>query len=215
MTIELLSIFAAISAIMALKFSLKENLKWFSVFKPLTTILIIIIALIIFQKQGSTYSKIIIVALIFALIGDIFLIDNKHFIQGLSSFIFAHIFFIISFTSIFGFYWNLIPLVLLVMIGAAYYSFLRKDLNTYKLPVLLYITVILVMNWQAVSLIIIGHKFIFIALAIASLLFSFSDAIIAFTKFKKDFKTANLLILSTYWIAIYTFTIAGLYLTKM
>jgi pyruvate oxidase len=55
-------------------------------------------------------------------------------------------------------------------------------------------------------------KAIFYSLAIASILFSFSDSILAYNKFKKPFKSAETLILSTYWIAIFTFTIVGLYI---
>ena len=70
------------------------------------------------------------------------------------------------------------------------------------------------MNWQALSLVITSHELIFIGIAIASVLFSFSDAVIAYNKFKSPFKIAEILILSTYWISIYIFTIAGLYVVK-
>ncbi len=215
MKIELLSLVAVITAIMAIVFRQRENTKMYSVFKPLTTILIIIIGLIIFQNQRSNYSIIIITALIFSLIGDVFLINKKYFLHGLSSFLFAHICFTIGFTSIFGFNWNVIPLIVLVGVGGTYYNFLRKDLKKYSIPVLVYITVIVVMNWQAIGLIIIKHDLIFISIAIASILFSFSDSIIAYNKFKKPFKIAEILILSTYWISIYIFTIAGQYLENI
>lgn len=212
MKIELLTLFAGISAVLAIVFCLKENIKMFSIFKPLTTIFIIIMAVIIFQKQDSDYSKIMLIALVFALVGDVFLIINKHFLEGMVFFFLAQIFFIASFASIFGFNWNIPLLVFFLLIGWAYYYFLKKDLKEFSIPVFLYITIIVLMNWQAVALIFIDTSFSFIAIALASLFFLISDAIIAYTSFKKDFKTSNVFILSTYWIAIYTFVLAGLYL---
>lgn len=67
------------------------------------------------------------------------------------------------------------------------------------------------MNWQAIGLVINNSEFIFYGIAIASILFSFSDSILAYNKFKKPFKIAEILILSSYWIAIFIFSIAGLY----
>ena len=215
MKIELLSFAALITAIIAIVFRQQRGTKMYSIFKPLTTILIIFIGLIISKNTQSSYSVVILVALFFSLIGDIFLISKEYFLQGLSSFLLAHICFIIGFTSLYGFNWNLILLIILALISGIYYNFLRKDLKNYSIPVLVYITVIVVMNWQAIGLVINNHDFIFIGIAIASLLFSFSDAIIAYNKFKKPFKIAEILILSTYWISIYIFTIAGIYLEKV
>jgi uncharacterized membrane protein YhhN len=212
MKIEILSLVALISTIIAVIFRQRENIKMYSIFKPLTTILIILIALIVYQNFPSTYSAIMIASLVFSLIGDIFLINKKYFLHGLSSFLLAHIGFTIGFASLFGFNWFIIPLIILILAGGIYYNYLRKDLHKYSIPVAVYIIVIIIMNWQAVGLVINSNAFIFFGIAIASLLFSFSDSIIAYNKFKKPFKIAEILILSTYWMSIYIFTIAGLYI---
>ncbi len=212
MSIGILSLAVLISAILAIIFRQKESTTLYSIFKPLTTLLIISIAVLIFYKTDNTYSSIMIVALLFSLIGDIFLITDKYFLPGLASFLIAHICFIIGFTSLYGFNFNLIPILPLLLIGSVYYNYLRKDLKNYSIPVMVYITVILIMNWQAINLIISSGNQIFYALAMAAILFSFSDAILAYNKFKKPFKFAEPLILSTYWIAIFTFTIMGLYI---
>ena len=212
---QLLSLAALISAIIAIVCKQRENVKMYSVFKPLTTILIILIALIIFKNYSSTYSAMMIVALFFSLVGDVFLINKKYFLQGLSSFLIAHIGFTIGFTSLYGFYWNIMPLMVLILISGIYYNYLRKDLKKYSIPVLVYIIVIIIMNWQAIGLAIDNREFIFLGIATASIFFSFSDSIIAYNKFKKPFKIAEVLILSTYWISIYIFTIAGLYIKEI
>ena len=212
MKIEFLSLAVLVSAIIAIIYRQRENIKIYSVFKPLTTVLIILIALIIFTKTSSTYSAMMIAALFFSLAGDVFLINKKYFLQGLSAFLIAHIGFTIGFTSLYGFTWYLVPLVLLVLIGGGYYNYLRKDLGKYSIPVSIYITVIVVMNWQAIGLVINDGKIVFISIAIASIMFSFSDSVIAYNMFKKPLKMAETLILSTYWISIFIFTIAGLYI---
>ena len=102
-----------------------------------------------------------IAALFLSLIGDIFLINEKYFLQGLASFLVAHICFTIGFTSLYGFSFNLIPLILLIVIGGVYFTYLRKDLGKLSIPVLVYISVIVVMNWQAINLIISSGEFVF------------------------------------------------------
>ncbi len=212
MEIVILSVGVLISAGLAVIYSQRDNVKWYSVFKPLTTILIISIASIVYLKFNSFYSAIIIVSLIFSLIGDVFLIHKKYFLHGLSSFLLAHIGFTIGFASIYGFNWALIPLVFLTIIGASYFIYLKKDLDKYAIPVAIYITAIVIMNWQAIGLVCINNAIVYFGITIASLLFSFSDSILAYTKFKKPFHRAEILTLSTYWISIYILAIAGLYL---
>lgn len=212
MSIQILSLGILISAIIAIVFRKKENSIIFAIFKPLTTLLIILIAVLIFRETGSTYSAIMILALVFSLIGDVFLIRDNYFLPGLVSFLIAHICFIIGFTSLYGVDFNLTPLLFLALIGGLYFNFLRPYLKQFTLPVLVYIVVILVMNWQAINLVISNGNQLFYALAVGSLLFSFSDSILAYNKFKKPFKSAEALILSTYWFAIFTFTIVGLYI---
>jgi hypothetical protein len=70
------------------------------------------------------------------------------------------------------------------------------------------------MNWQAIGLAITNKETVSIMIAVAAILFALSDATIAYSKFIKPFKIAEIIILSTYWIAIYTFTISGLFLPK-
>jgi len=212
MTFTILSFLVLISAIIAIIYRQKENTKMYSIFKPLTTLLIISIATLIFHKTGSTYSIITLVALAFSLIGDVFLISDKYFLQGLASFLIAHICFIIGFTSLYGFNYSLLPLIPLLLIGSGYFMYLKKSLKEFSIPVLVYILFILVMNWQAINLTLSSGNDFFYALAIGSILFSLSDSILAYNKFKKPFKSAEPLILSTYWISIFIFTIAGLYI---
>jgi len=208
--IGILSFAALISAVLAITFRQQQSIKLYSIFKPLTTILIITIAIAIYQNAPNTYTTFILVSLGFSLIGDIFLINEKYFLYGLSSFLVAHIGFTIGFTSINGFCWNVLPIAVLIFIGVTFYLYLRKDLHKFSIPVAIYIIVILIMNWQAIGLLYFKQSFTFWGIAFASILFSFSDSIIAYNKFKTPFKTAEIIIHSAYWVSIYIFTIAGI-----
>lgn len=210
--IQLLSLATLASAVLAIIYRQRSNFKLFSIFKPLTTTLIIVIALLIYKQNSNDYTSYMIIALILSLIGDIFLIRDKYFLPGLASFLIAHVFFTIGITNLYGFNYNLIPLFILILVGGFYFNFIKKDLKKFTIPVLVYITVILIMNWQAINLVVVHHKITFLAIAIASIVFSVSDAILAYDKFKKPFKSAEILILSTYWVSIFTFTIIGLYI---
>lgn len=210
MAIEILSLLAFISAIFAVFFKQTVNEKMFRVFKPLTTILIIIIGIIVYLKFPSNYSAIIIASLVFALIGDVFLLKDKYFRHGLFSFTIVHVGIISAIVSISGFNWNVILFILLFSIASINYFFLRKGLKKEKYVVGFYIIVIAFMNWQAIGLAISNQALVYIAIAIASILFSLSDAVLAFAKFKKSFLVAEIVILATYWSAIYLFVIAEL-----
>ena len=210
--IGLLSILFLISACFAIVFKQQKNTKMYSVFKPLTTSLIIVIALLIYLKAPSTYAVLIIVSLVFSLVGDLFLLREKHFLQGLLSFLIAHIVFTFAFMSIYGFSRKHIPLILLLIAGGFYYNYLKKGLYKYAIPVALYMLVIIIMCWQAIGLVFNNPTLVFFGIASAALLFAFSDSILAYAKFKKTFKAEQILILTTYWAAIYLFTIAGIWI---
>lgn len=186
------------------------KLNYYFYLKPSTTSILILISVLIYFETNSFYSLIISLSLLFSLLGDVFLLKESRFVKGLASFLIAHIGFTIAFTSFFGFDIYLPPLIILLTAGFIYFFYLNKDLKQYTLPVLIYFLVIIVMNWQAINPYLIVQNQIFLGIAMGSVLFTFSDALIAFQKFKRTFKGVEFLILSTYWIAIYLFTITGL-----
>lgn len=202
---------ALISAFLAINFRQRHNAKMYAAFKPFTTLIILLIAISTCLKYKNNYSSNIIPALVFCLIGDVLLINKKYFILGLSSFLIAHICFTIAFSSIYGFCWKVLPLLLLLLIMGLFINYLKRDLHRYFLPVIFYSIAILFMNWQATGLIYMERSIPAYGVAVASLLFLFSDSVIAYTRYKKAFKSAEILVLSSYWTAIYIFAIAGMF----
>lgn len=202
---------ALISATLAIIFRQSNNVKMYAAFKPFTTIVILLIAVSIYLKYKSSYSFYIIPALVFCLIGDVLLINKRYFIYGLSSFLIAHICFTIAFSSIYGFCRNLLPLFIISLFMGLFINHLRRDLRKYFLPVILYSIAILIMNWQATGLLFMNKSIPVYGIAVASMLFLLSDCVISYTRFKKKFKSGEILILSSYWTAIYIFAIAGMF----
>ena len=203
-----------ITACIATFFSYSDNLFWYAIFKPITTLLIITLSIIIYKKQKTRYTLFTTIALLFALIGDILLIGDQYFIFGLGAFLFAHIFFTIAFSTVKKFFTKPTYLAILLSIGGVYYYFLFPHLEGYQIPVIVYLLTIVIMNWQAISLSTDKKQNNIQMLGVAALLFSFSDGVIAYDKFVEPLTYSSILILPTYWMAISIFTFMGYRIKK-
>lgn len=171
--------------------------------KPLTTILVIILAFL--QPSGilETYKYLIIAGLAFSLIGDIFLmLPSDKFVQGLASFLIAHIFFIAAFILDFGPYFDWMLLIPAAIITIPFLWFLLPKTGKMKIPVFVYSLMLMIFLWQATG------RFYYLAeptafyTLIGALLFIISDSVLAYTRFVKELKISNSLIHFTYWGAL-------------
>lgn len=197
-----LTIGAILCAALTIFFHYEQRRGLVYFFKPLAMFSIIAIALGKSFPTFSNYQLAIIFGLFFSLIGDIFLIRHEHFIQGLASFFIAHLFYIAAFV-LFTPNWSwlaasALPIVLCL---AVMLWVLWPHLGELKIPVMLYTIVIALMGWQAINrLIEIGDiKSVFAASG--ALLFMTSDSILAINKFRYSFHHAQLLLLTTYFLA--------------
>jgi uncharacterized membrane protein YhhN len=204
-----LLISAIVSSLLAIYTHTASKVKLFSVFKPLTTIFIIALSAIIYFESQSFYSLIVLISLFFCLIGDIFLIEYKHLVAGIASFLIAHIGFIIAFISLYGFSYQITPVLILGIVSALFYLYLFNSLSKYTVSVAVYFLVIVVMNWQGIGLLYKDISCRNLLIALGSVLFLISDSVIAINKFKVEFKASEPIILSTYWLAICLLVFAG------
>ncbi|MCB0661244.1 MAG: lysoplasmalogenase [Saprospiraceae bacterium] len=203
MKLLLLSLLIAVSAIVAAGDRQNGNIRRHRVLKPVTTILIIVLALLAFPDVPQPFYTCLLIGLIFCLAGDVFLMFEKYFVFGLAAFLVGHVLFIIGFTQFNGFLVNPWVIVPLLLFGFGYYYFLWPDLKKLAIPVAFYFIAILLMDLQAISLYVLKGSTPFLLIMLGALLFTFSDSMIALRKFKKPFKNSEWWILSTYWIAIY------------
>ncbi len=173
------------------------------VFKPLTTSLIILLALLSTPETPMPYKWFVVIGLIFSLGGDVFLmLPQDRFMLGLLSFLIAHLWYIVAFslgveqllTS-----WGIIPLLIYgLVMGVLLLPGVKAKL---RLPVALYVLIILIMAWRAVERWVqIGDASSILALA-GALFFVVSDSVLALDRFRRPFPSARAIVLSTYFLA--------------
>jgi uncharacterized membrane protein YhhN len=194
-----LTILAVVCAAQHIRAEYRGRPRSVYLFKPLTVILIIAIAL---QAEPSLYRHLIVAGLLFSLAGDIFLmLPRDRFIQGLVSFLLAHLFYIAAFTLDGRPRASLLTALPLLIYGSIMLRQLRPFPGRLRLPVVLYMLVILVMVWQASNRWISnGTAAAGLALAGASL-FAVSDSVLAWNRFRRPFRSAQFFILSSYYAA--------------
>ena len=107
-----------------------------------------------------------------------------------------------AFIGLKGFYFNWMSFFVFLAIGLILFLWLKPDLGNFLIPVGLYIVVILFMAWQGTGLFLKEKQSPYILIALAVVLFMFSDSMIAVNKFKSPFSLAGPIILSTYWLSI-------------
>ena len=154
---------------------------------------------------------IMLAGLFFSWAGDVVLELNGRigglFVAGLSCFLLAHIMYFTVFVLtpgrnvILSKRWYL--LIPLIITGLLLTSYLYKDLNEMRLPVILYAAVILTMVAGAINRIEKVNLQSFRIVLAGAILFVFSDASIAVNKFSHPFKASGFVIMLTYIIAQY------------
>ncbi|WP_375325787.1 lysoplasmalogenase [Flagellimonas sp. GZD32] len=206
LVINVLFVVSALSSIVLEYLGIRQG---YVFFKPFTTVLAIVL---LFSAGGTSVPKfksLMIAALVLCLVGDTLLLFESYFVFGLASFLLGHLLFIAAFIQLKGFYAHWISFFFLMAIGGGLFLWLKPDLGNLLVPVSCYIVVICVMAWQGIGLYTRDKSKPFLWIAIAVLLFMFSDSMIAVSKFKMPFAYASALILSTYWLSIGLLANAG------
>jgi len=169
-------------------------------FKPLTMVIILVIALL-GREAAPLYRYLIVAGLLFSLVGDIFLMLPKdRFVAGLVAFLLAHLCYSVAFVpEIDAFkWWPLLPLAIYALV---IYRILSSSLGRLKLPVLAYIAIILMMAWLAWERWSQTGQGGALLAFLGALLFVISDTILAIDRFRGAFKSASVLKLITYYWA--------------
>ncbi|HEV2913642.1 MAG TPA: lysoplasmalogenase [Pyrinomonadaceae bacterium] len=202
MPVIILSALVIISAILHLRAEYYGPKRGVYLFKPLTLIFIILIALLQKNPVSGLYRYAVTLGLLCSLAGDIFLmLPRERFIAGLTSFLLAHLCYIAAFTFETG--RALSPLYALpfIIYGVIMLGALLPGLGRLKVPVIVYMLVIMLMAWQSLNRwMATGQRGSALAL-LGALLFVVSDSVLALNRFKRPFASAQLYIMSTYFTA--------------
>lgn len=200
--IGLLTALAVISAIAHIRAEYLGPAYHIYIFKPLTMVFILLIALLTTKAVSARYKILIVIGLLFSMAGDIFLmLPGDMFIAGLVSFLVAHIFYIAAFGA--GHWrrfvwWSPLPFALY---GLLLVILLAPSLGPMLAPVLVYIVVIMTMAWRAWERWLQTRRKDALLALIGAILFAISDSFLAFNKFQDPFWAARLLTLTTYFTA--------------
>lgn len=202
MLITLLSALVLVSALLHLRAERRGPKRRAYLFKPLTMMLIILVAARAKNPVTDFYRYAIMAGLVFSLAGDIFLmLPGDRFIQGLISFLLAHLCYITAFTFDGGEERRLLYAIPFLLYGAVMLGLLLPGLGRMKTPVVIYMLIILLMAWQALNR-WAGTGPEGSALAFTgALLFVVSDSILALNRFKRPFASAQTYVMSTYFTA--------------
>jgi uncharacterized membrane protein YhhN len=171
-------------------------------FKPLTMVCIILIALLKMRDNLSLYAYAVIAGLLCSIAGDVFLmLPSDQFIAGLASFLVAHLLYIVAFSYRRRFRplsWSMVPFALY---GIVIFAILSPHLGEMKVPVLAYVVVILVMGWRAYEGWAQTGQGAALVAFFGALLFIVSDSVLGINRFRGHFEIARALNLSTYFTA--------------
>jgi len=173
------------------------------IFKPLTTVLILALALLLPDAVSPLYRALIAIGILFSLGGDIFLmLPRDAFVWGLASFLVAHLFYIAAYISRAGLQMNWLLLAPFVLYGAVLLYLLLPHIGAVRVPVILYAVVLMAMGWQAAALWWAVRDTAALLAMAGALLFIASDSILALDKFRAPIPQRDLLIMSTYYGAL-------------
>ena len=140
----------------------------------------------------------VVAALALSAVGDVALAaeerNERLFLYGLASFLFAHLAYVGAFRADAGFdlgwSWLIVPAAAIVTI------WLWPDLGAYRLPVLGYVTVITVMVVSALA-----RRPFLPAVGLGAVFFMISDLLIAVDRFKFEIKARHYSVMGTYYLA--------------
>jgi uncharacterized membrane protein YhhN len=180
---------------LTIRAKLRENDRQIYVFKPISTLLVILVALLSLLTPGAQvgYTLWITLGSILSLGGDVALMfkSSKAFITGLVLFLLAHVVYTVAFTVPNGFHTqDLTTAAALLVIAAVVYVYLRPGLGAMGGPVVLYILVITLMVNRAIST-FFGNAFTLTQawlITLGAILFWLSDLMLAINRFRRPFR---------------------------
>jgi uncharacterized membrane protein YhhN len=221
MIVSVLSILALVTAILAIYIQYKGYQSLFFFFKPLTTIIIISLAIYGLLHgtvfASASYPYYIVISLVICLVGDIcIMLGDRTFLFGLISFTLAHVLFALAFFNVTG--WVFTWWLFLVMAVFAFLMirfllpYIKKQSSAepidLTLPVIVYATLIALMIWLSLERFYLFRDNSAWLTLFGALLFGASDIALALNKFKGAFHSAELIILGTYFPAIWLFALS-------
>ena len=202
MLILVLSVLTLVSGALTIYAKYRPSKRLEYVFKPLTMFWIILIVVLDDDTVSANYQAFILAGLLASLAGDVFLmLPSDRLMQGLISFLGAHILYSLGFaleSDGLAPLWYLTPFALY---GAIMLWQLWRFLGPMRLPVIIYVAAILVMASLAANRWITTDAPRSLWALVGAYLFVMSDSVLAVERFRGSFRSAAFWVLSTYFLA--------------
>lgn len=210
MSPRLLSVAILLSAVAAIAGAMfgGDGLWFLYIGKPLTTLLILLLAASAVPSVGKRYRVAVLAGMALSLVGDVLLmLPTDLFVPGLIAFLLAHVGYIAAFAPGSSAKARVAAGVVLALVAGANLAGLLPHIGAdLKTPVLAYVAVLATM--AALALARVWTPAIAQALprsarfaAAGGLAFVLSDSLLAWDKFGGGLPLAQPLILATYWFA--------------
>lgn len=185
----------------AVRYLLPRREQLVYIYKPLTTILILTVALLPGRLMTDPYAGAIALGLVFSLAGDIWLIlPGDRFVPGLASFLLALACYAWAFRSGSSAPDFILVLALLIMVATATLRYLWPGVATgLRAPFLVYAAVMIVMVALAVGRVLQEPSVGRLAAAAGAILFMASDSMLVIDRFRKPFHLVHAAVLGTYF----------------
>lgn len=194
----------------------KKNKRFEHLFKPL--LMPLLAMYYVFTTFSTNVNWLIVLAILFGCVGDTFLMfdDEKWFLLGMVGFLLGHVFYIISFllsvgSNIIAFpLWGIVLILPVILILFFTYPRFKDHLGAMKIPVYVYMAFIITMHFTAI-LRLSNFEFMnpaFFLTWLGSILFIFSDSLIAIDTFNEEIKIPyiRVYIMSTYIVGQFLIT---------
>jgi uncharacterized membrane protein YhhN len=170
--------------------------------KPLATLSILALAALAAGDADPRVARWILAGLVFSLAGDVLLmLPSDRFAAGLASFLVAHLCYIAAFTREAGFGCSPLPLAPLVVGAALVYRRLAPALAGLRVPVVVYMAVLMLMVWQALERCLALPGAGPLLAAVGAVSFAASDSTLALARFQRPFASSHAIVYASYFAA--------------
>jgi uncharacterized membrane protein YhhN len=170
--------------------------------KPLTTALLVAVALLASPPLHRIYRTLVAAGLMFSLAGDILLmLPGDRFVLGLASFLVAHLCYAAGFLQTRRGGLAFRYAAPFAIFGVGMLAFLWEGLAILKVPVACYVLVIQTMAWQAWATWGETRRRGALLAALGASVFLVSDSLLALDRFHEHFAGARVGVMATYFLA--------------
>jgi uncharacterized membrane protein YhhN len=197
-----LCVCALVSAVLAIWSQAASRRGLHHVTKPLTTALIIAVAVVAAAPVPASYKVFVLAGLCFSLLGDVALMfPEKWFTAGLVAFLAAQILYILAFRPQPGHPVSPMTFLPFVLYGLLMFFMLAPHLGPMKLPVFVYVAAITAMAGLAAARYVDRGGTKPLLAFVGAVLFLVSDSVLAYDRFARKVPGARIIVLGTYFPA--------------